>query len=727
MKSSQPYVSTPCADTYFQKYPTTGKGKTTMRSVSLNTKLLSICTGSLIIMFLACLYSFLQTVESEEAKIRDNWYQNVHQMEPKLGSQFVDRYGDVQAWALNSVMQTRNIQEITKALNAYINIYAVYDLIMVVDMSGQVIATSSVDPKNNPLDPLALAEISRINHAQAPWFTHVVQERFTEDSGKGFTGTFVEDIMIDALTTTAYRKKQIGMSFSAPIRDENGKMIAVMTSRSSLRWIEDRFVDLYEDLKKEGLTTAELILLNKKGEMVVHYEPSTQNASDAVIHDFENTLFKVNLLTLGHAATLAASRGEEGTSVAQHIRRGTMQMNAYAPLRDKRFIDELGWILLFRIQDEALLGRVILAKQKFFVISGLVLALCLLVSGFFYIRLSRRLRQISENIARSGNTVDNVSTQLSAASQDLSSGATQVASSLQETVSSLEELTSMVRANAENAGEAASLAQNSSRIAKDGESEVQNLIGAISEIDHSSKKIEEIITVIDDIAFQTNLLALNAAVEAARAGEQGKGFAVVAEAVRNLAQRSGTAAKEITGLIRDNVDKIDRGTRIADRSGQVLQSILASVRKVADLNNEIAAASKEQSSGLSQISKAMNEIDQATQRNAAASEEVASSSEEMNAQATTLQSMVHDLSDVITGSRAGDTMPPPSPVPATAARHRRTGNVMELKRPPVRPASRTAAPAQTAMKAKSHAESVIPFGDEGDDEPPARISSTAGF
>jgi methyl-accepting chemotaxis protein len=283
----------------------------------------------------------------------------------------------------------------------------------------------------------------------------------------------------------------------------------------------------------------------------------------------------------------------------------------------------------------------------------------------------------------------------------------------------------MVRANAENAGEAASLAQNSSRIAKDGESEVQNLIGAISEINHSSKKIEEIITVIDDIAFQTNLLALNAAVEAARAGEQGKGFAVVAEAVRNLAQRSGTAAKEITSLIRDNVDKIDRGTKIADRSGQVLQSILASVRKVADLNNEIAAASKEQSSGLSQISKAMNEIDQATQRNAAASEEVASSSEEMNAQATTLQAMVHDLSDVITGSSAGVT-PPPAPRPSTPSKVKRPGNVMELKRPPARSANRTATPAQTAMKAKSHAESVIPFGDD-DDEPPARISSTAGF
>ncbi|MDQ3232958.1 MAG: methyl-accepting chemotaxis protein, partial [Pseudobdellovibrionaceae bacterium] len=253
--------------------------------------------------------------------------------------------------------------------------------------------------------------------------------------------------------------------------------------------------------------------------------------------------------------------------------------------------------------------------------------------------------------------------------------------------------------------------------------EVQSLIGAISEINHSSKKIEEIITVIDEIAFQTNLLALNAAVEAARAGEQGKGFAVVAEAVRSLAQRSGTAAKEITGLIRVNVDKIDRGTKIADRSGQVLQNILSSVRKVADLNNEIAAASREQSSGLSQISKAMNEIDQATQRNAAASEEVAASSEEMSAQATTLQTMVHDLADVITGHA---NQVPVAPIRAAhAAAPRKKPNVMPLRRPPARPMSK--ASPTTGPKPRHHAETVIPFGDEGDDEPAARIGSTSGF
>ena len=166
----------------------------------------------------------------------------------------------------------------------------------------------------------------------------------------------------------------------------------------------------------------------------------------------------------------------------------------------------------------------------------------------------------------------------------------------------------------------------------------------------SSQKIEEIINVIDDIAFQTNLLALNAAVEAARAGEQGKGFAVVADAVRNLAQRSAAAAKDINVLIKENVVSTEEGVSIADTSGTVLKEIVNSVKKVADLNSEISAASQEQANGIEQISKAMNHLDQAIQTNASSSEEVASSAEEMSSQSVSLKEMVNSLRQFVNGS-----------------------------------------------------------------------------
>jgi methyl-accepting chemotaxis protein len=263
--------------------------------------------------------------------------------------------------------------------------------------------------------------------------------------------------------------------------------------------------------------------------------------------------------------------------------------------------------------------------------------------------LTSALAGITRNVGEASSQVESASEQLSAASQEVSAGATEAASSLEETVSSLEELSSMVKLNADNAKEASSLSQTSKASAEQGEQEIKTLIESMTDISQSSKKIEDIINVIDDIAFQTNLLALNAAVEAARAGEQGKGFAVVAEAVRTLAARSASAAKEITALIKDSVNKIERGTKVADSSGVVLKNIVVSVKKVSDLNGEIASASQEQANGISQISKAMNQLDQATQTNAASSEEVASSSTEMSSQAVSLQELVDQLLKLVNG------------------------------------------------------------------------------
>lgn len=213
----------------------------------------------------------------------------------------------------------------------------------------------------------------------------------------------------------------------------------------------------------------------------------------------------------------------------------------------------------------------------------------------------------------------------------------------------------MVKLNSDHAKEANTLSRKSLDLAQTGEEEIRNLLAAMGNMEKSSKKIEEIINVIDDIAFQTNLLALNAAVEAARAGEQGRGFAVVADAVRSLAGRSAIAAKDINQLIKENVEMTESGVKIANTSGSTLKQIVESAKKVSDLNAEISAASQEQANGIEQISKAMNHLDQAIQSNASSSSEVASSAKEMSLQSDALTDMVGELKLFVEGKNFAAT------------------------------------------------------------------------
>jgi hypothetical protein len=341
-------------------------------------------------------------------------------------------------------------------------------------------------------------------------------------------------------------------------------------------------------------------------------------------------------------------------------------------------------------------------------------------------KVSTSVGNIASLLADSGSQVSSAITQLTQAGMTLSQSSTEAAASLEETVASLEEMSSMVKMNSDNAKQAAALSASSKEAAEDGQKEIHTLIGSMQDISKSSKQIEEIISVIDDIAFQTNLLALNASVEAARAGEQGKGFAVVAEAVRTLAQRSAVAAKDITVLIKESVEKVDRGSTIADRSGAVLNNIVTSVKKVSDLNNEISAASSEQTTGIQQISKAMNQLDQSTQANAASSEEIASSSEEISAQADQMRKLTVDLNAVILGGEGSAEVDGGvaevaaarvSKAPTKAVPFKAQSKVVPMRKP-------VSQSVPLAAKKTAASAEMIPFDE---DEGSRKVGTTDGF
>jgi len=311
------------------------------------------------------------------------------------------------------------------------------------------------------------------------------------------------------------------------------------------------------------------------------------------------------------------------------------------------------------------------------------------------------LANIVAQVRQGTDTIVTASTQIASGNLDLSSRTEEQASSLEETASSMEELTSTVKQNADNARQANSLASTASEVADRGGAVVAQVVETMGSINDSSRKIVDIISVIDGIAFQTNILALNAAVEAARAGEQGRGFAVVASEVRNLAQRSASAAKEIKALIDDSVDKVETGAQLVEQAGATMTEIMESVKRVTDIMGEITAASAEQTSGIEQINQAISQMDEATQQNASLVEQAAAAAEAMQDQASQLVGLVSTFRTDGTGGAVQLAV-----APARAA-------AQGVHSPAIAP--RKAAPVKTRMPAPAAKRPLVPHAAAGGD------------
>jgi methyl-accepting chemotaxis protein len=319
--------------------------------------------------------------------------------------------------------------------------------------------------------------------------------------------------------------------------------------------------------------------------------------------------------------------------------------------------------------------------------------------------LTAALKDMNDNLKRivgqvrvGTDTIATASAQIASGNLDLSSRTEEQASSLEETAAAMEEITSTVKQNADNARQASQLAVTASGIASDGGTAVDQVVTTMTSINDSSKRIVDIISVIDGIAFQTNILALNAAVEAARAGEQGRGFAVVASEVRSLAQRSAVAAKEIKELIGDSVDKVGAGSKLAEQAGNTMSEVVASVKRVTDVVAEISAAGQEQSAGIDQVNLAITQMDEVTQQNAALVEQAAAAAASLQNQAASLAQLVSVFK--LEGAMPAHAQLAGAPAPSLASFTSRTpkpaaqaaGTASKTDTPAIAPSTRAVAP-----------------------------------
>lgn len=568
-----------------------------------------------------------------------------------------ERYGDVQAFASNIVLQdtdqwyhqSADENAIIDAANTYGHLYGIYPLMMVVDLQGRVIAVNDRSPEGNPIESKYLYHK---NFANADWFRAVIAGQFLESDT--VSGTHVEDVNLDDDFRRVYGGTGLAMSFSAPVKNAEGKTIAVWRNVADFAVVEEAIQASWQRLADADLKSAELLLLNSQGRLLVHHDPSARGGSNEIDHN-TGELLKRNMATAEVPAAMALQRGEEGAMMAHNTQKNVKQVNGFARSDGALGYPGLGWGMIIRIDSREALA--VINEMKTTLYAAIAIAIPTLLIGAFWLgrSIAGPLKTNVDVLAQASERVKAASAQLTSGSLRLSEAANEQAASLEQTSASIEEIASMTTSNADNARKTTEQATAASESAEAGGKLITEMNVALREIKTSSDRVVGILRTIDDIAFQTNILALNAAVEAARAGEAGAGFAVVAEEVRNLAARSAQAARETTSAIEETTAKNERGVVLGDQVASKFNEIAEASRSVSSLVAEIASASEEQSRGIMEVNNAVTQMDTLTQNNAQMADETASAAGELDSQAGRVRQALERVRTIIEGDNSDNS------------------------------------------------------------------------
>jgi hypothetical protein len=573
----------------------------------------------------------------------------------KIDRNLFERYGDVQAFALNSVVhdqanwyEPRSAENpVVAAMNGYVRLYGVYPLMIALDLDGRVIAVNDRNAAGEAVDTRALYDRS---FKDAPWFQAALRGAFLK--GPAVDGTVVSDPWFDEDVARLTRGDGLVLGFTAPIRDIGGKVVGVWHNRASFDFIEEIVRSAYADLKARGLPSAELTLIDRTGLVVVDHDPSVSGSAE-VRRDRE-VLLQLNLAERGVEAARLAVKGGSGVVLSRHARKQIDQVSAYSASAGALGFPGLGWSALVRIPEADANAVADRTSWAMIVLGAIATALLAGAALLIAWSLSRPVLASLENIRLGSEEIGGASRQLAGSAEGLARDASSQAAALEETAAALEEMAGLTRRNSEIAQQARGVASNARTSADAGAAQMQAMQAAVGDIRAASEDVTKILKTIDEIAFQTNILALNAAVEAARAGEAGAGFAVVAEEVRALAQRCAAAAKETAGRIEAARVKSGQGVAISTEAAASFAQIQEQVKQLDTLVVELAAAATEQSKGITEVNTSVSHMDKVTQTNAATAEENAASSEELTGQSAALKQTVGALFLLIGGRREND-------------------------------------------------------------------------
>ncbi len=658
---------------------------------SLRTKLLSVLGLVILMLGVSSLLGMGMIKQAYEKDTILAFEAKTGALDSGIQAQFFERYGDVQAFAVNPNVKSLDAKKITADLDAYVKLYGIYDVVMVVDKDGKYVASNTKDASGKTVNT---EELRKYQYHETAWFKSSLSGTTTDDKENNYSGTFFEEFHLDPLMQLAFSEEKIGLSFSAPIKNAEGQLVGVITNRSNSSWIDNEVKSVHKSaVELAGSSSMNIMLVNGQGQIVNLYAPEESKKTEVEYlvekGQFHQSL-KDKLPTV--VEKMATDKSKYGGGFEPDPRDGGLIAVAYETMGGSKWVSSLDWKIIIYDHAENVTAAADHAMMVFYMTFGVGILMSMALAFWFALSLSKKISGITEVLKSNSGDLSEASSKVASSSTELSEGSTQQAAALQETVAAVDEISAMVDKNAEAATKSKEASGLSRDAAMKGRQNVDQMIEAISEIsrsnddmssqmDSSNQQLNEItklITdignktkVINEIVFQTKLLSFNASVEAARAGEYGKGFAVVAEEVGNLAQMSGNAAKEISTLLDESVnkvnsivtesksrveqlmnlsrDKVKVGEETAKACNDSLEEILSQVSSVDTLVSEIAVASQEQSTGIREIAKAVGQMETVTQQNSSVAEASSVAAEQLNSQSIQLNQLVQDLRYIVAG------------------------------------------------------------------------------
>jgi methyl-accepting chemotaxis protein len=640
---------------------------------SLKVKLLASTLGVTLLLSMAGATFLRGVYAKEEHRLIQEMKDEAEGLGYAIGAQFFERYGDVQAFAQNSVLfdqSSENRANIEIALNEYIRLYGIYTAIVYVGTDGRLIASNTLSPTGKSLKTSALPT----SFADESWFRNALNGNFTNDKERGFSGTLVEDAQLDAISTSLYESQQYGNSFTSVVRNREGKVIGVLTNRADFVWVETEALEAFRQLRDDGFGDVQVAIVNSALSPIVLH-----NKGDAVVRDFKILVSSTDYdkALAADITTIRSLPESQGRYPSEKSK--VEEVGAFVPVSNAKFIPSVGWGISITNKSEYVFADFYEQQKKLYLILATLALTFMGLCWMFSSRISQNFLQIANRLKTAAESSHKTALDLTRASKSVSDSSTDQSAAVQETVSSMSEITSMIAQTNTNVKECTQIASRVSNRSEQGNQTMRKLVAAMDAVNHANAQLQNMANiinevsaktmVINDIVFKTQLLSINASIEAARAGQHGKGFAVVAEEVGNLAQMSGNAAKEIQLLISDSQKQVlqiievtqsrsKESQSVSQEAVQAFSEIASGIVAINERLGGVTQATHEQEIGIQQISLAMTQMDQSTQRNSSLAAEANTLASDISRQSEMSYKIVKALRTIVMGSQVNKPTKP---------------------------------------------------------------------